>query len=345
MIEQQHYSLLPHNTFGIEASARYFITYDSIDDLQKTVTYIHANHGNTPLLHIGGGSNLLFLSDFDGIILHSEIKGIEVTIQDGYAHVRAGAAVVWDELVEYCVQHGYYGLENLSLIPGEVGASAVQNIGAYGVEAKDVIEQVESVCLQSGEIRIFSSEECDYAYRSSIFKKELKGRYAITHVCFKLPLHFTPQLEYGGIRSALATAGIVAENVQPTELRNTIIQIRNSKLPDPQVQGNAGSFFMNPVVPRTVFDNIHKDYPNMPYYEVDNDHVKIPAGWLIEQCGWKGKSLGRAAVHDKQALVLINKGGACGEDILRLCDTVRQAVKQQFNIDIHPEVNFIGQAL
>lgn len=343
MTTHQNYSLLPHNTFGIEATARYFITYDSVDDLQNTIQHLHSQYPSMPVLHIGGGSNLLFLSDYDGIILHSGIKGIDVTLQGDYAYVRAGAAVVWDELVEFCVDHGYYGLENLSLIPGEVGASAVQNIGAYGAEAKDVIEEVEAVCLQNGEVRTFTTEECEYAYRSSIFKHALKGHYAITHVCFKLPLQFIPQLDYGGIRNALCSVGITPEEVQAKELRNTIINIRNSKLPDPSTQGNAGSFFMNPVVPRNVFERIYKDYPKMPYYEVDKELVKIPAGWLIEQCGWKGKSLGNAAVHDKQALVLVNKGGAKGTDILRLCEAVRSDVKQQFGIDIHPEVNFIGK--
>lgn len=342
MTIQQNYSLLPHNTFGIEATARYFITYDSVADLQDTIQFIHSEYPSMPILHIGGGSNLLFLSDYDGIILHSGIKGIDVTFQGDHAYVRVGAAVVWDELVEFCVNNGYYGLENLSLIPGEVGASAVQNIGAYGAEAKDVIESVETVCLQDGATRIFTNGECEYAYRSSIFKHDLKGLYAITHVCFKLPLQFTPQLDYGGIRNALCNDEITPEKVQAKELRNTIINIRNTKLPDPRIQGNAGSFFMNPVVHRNMFEKILKDYPNMPFYEIDKEQVKIPAGWLIEQCGWKGKSLGNAAVHDQQALVLVNKGGAKGKDILRLCETVRSDVKLQFDIDIHPEVNFIG---
>ena len=250
--------------------------------------------------------------------------------------------MVWDDFVGYCVEHGWYGTENLSLIPGEVGASAVQNIGAYGAEVKDVITAVETVGLQDGEVRMFDVSACGYAYRKSIFKEEWRGRYAVTHVHCRLSATFRPNLDYGGIREALSAEGIRPEKVTAQDLRRVVIAIRKAKLPDPKVQGNAGSFFMNPVVPREVYEAIKGDYPDVPHYEVDAERVKIPAGWLIERCGWKGRSLGRAAVHDRQALVLVNKGGATGRDILALCEAVRADVLSRFGISISPEVNIIG---
>lgn len=275
---------------------------------------------------------MLFTRDFDGTILHSAIRGIEVNGD----LVRVGAGVVWDEFVEWTVQNGWSGVENLSLIPGEVGASAVQNIGAYGVEAKDVIERVECIDLTDGSSRVFTNAECKYSYRQSIFKNEVRGRYAVTYVTYRLSRTFTPRLDYGNIRASLSAD----TEVTPRLVRDTIIGIRRAKLPDPDVQGNAGSFFMNPVVSRDQFLQIQAQYPQMPYYEVEGG-VKIPAGWMIEQCGWKGKALGKAAVHDRQALVLVNLGGATGTDILRLCNAIRQSVNEKFNIDIHPEVNIL----
>ena len=227
-------------------------------------------------------------------------------------------------------------MENLSLIPGEVGASAVQNIGAYGVEVKDVIALVEAIEWQSGQKRVFGTEECDYAYRQSIFKNQLKGRYAITHVTYRLQKQPKLKLEYGNIKSVLGNQ----ENVTIQHVRQAIIDIRNAKLPDPKVQGNAGSFFMNPVVSREKFLSIQKEYPQMPFYDVEGG-VKIPAGWMIDQCGWKGRSLGRAGVHDKQALVLVNLGGATSDEIITLCNTICKDVHDKFGIDIHPEVNMI----
>ncbi|MBO4397421.1 MAG: UDP-N-acetylmuramate dehydrogenase [Bacteroidaceae bacterium] len=317
-----------NNTFGIKAYAKRVIEYKSEEELVSLIPSLHGEK----YFHVGGGSNLLFVNDFDGIILHSCIKGFSVTDDE----IRVGAGVVWDDFVEWSVLNGWSGIENLSFIPGEVGASAVQNIGAYGVEVKDVITKVDCVDLQTGERRTFTNKECNYAYRQSIFKKELKGKYAVTYVTYKLSRTFAPKLEYGNIIKSLPK-GI---EVTPTLVRNTIIDIRKQKLPDPKVYGNAGSFFMNPVVSHDKFLQIQKDYPDMPYYETDNG-VKIPAGWMIEQCGWKGKSLGKAAVHDKQALVLVNLGGATGKDILHLCDVVRGCVKEKFDIDIHPEVNII----
>lgn len=337
MVDVQNYSLLAHNTFGIESVAKRFVEYFSEEELIK---FIESNiQERQNLFHIGGGSNLLFVSDYDGTILHSALKGIEVIDEDEQAvSVRVGAGEVWDEFVAYAVSRGWYGVENLSYIPGEVGASAVQNIGAYGVEAKDVIQYVETVDLYSGSKRVFTNAQCKYSYRKSVFKGEFKGMYAVTYVVFRLSKIFNPVLEYGNIRSCIPANTELTASV----LRNTIIEIRKTKLPDPAIQGNAGSFFMNPVVTQAKFESLHKLYPNMPYYQLDSGDVKIPAGWMIEQCGWKGRRFIRAGVHDRQALVLVNLGGASGLDILRLCDAVRVSVNDKFGIEITPEVNIVG---
>ena len=343
MKEYKDYSLLNHNTFGMDVKAKRYVEYDSEEELKNLIPTLDGE-----VLHIGGGSNLLFKGNFEGTILHSAICGIEelstvncqLSTAKGEVLVRVGAGEVWDDFVAWAVERGLGGVENLSLIPGEVGASAVQNIGAYGVEAKDVIALVEAVDLQSGEKRIFAPQECDYAYRQSIFKKQLKGRYAITYVTYRLQK--TPQLklDYGNLRTVLTNQSTVNSQLSIRQVRQAIIDIRNAKLPDPKVQGNAGSFFMNPVVSREKFLSLQKDYPQMPYYEVEGG-VKIPAGWMIDQCGWKGKALGRAGVHDKQALVLVNLGGASSEEIITLCNTICKDVYDKFGIDIHPEVNLI----
>ena len=343
MKEYKDYSLLNHNTFGMDVKAKRYVEYDSEEELKNLIPTLDGE-----VLHIGGGSNLLFKGNFEGTILHSAICGIEelstvncqLSTVKGEVLLRVGAGEVWDDFVAWAVERGLGGVENLSLIPGEVGASAVQNIGAYGVEAKDVIAMVEAVDLQSGEKCIFAPQECDYAYRQSIFKKQLKGRYAITYVTYRLQK--TPQLklDYGNLRTVLTNQSTVNSQLSIRQVRQAIIDIRNAKLPDPKVQGNAGSFFMNPVVSREKFLSLQKDYPQMPYYEVEGG-VKIPAGWMIDQCGWKGKSLGRAGVHDKQALVLVNLGGASSEEIITLCNTICKDVYDKFGIDIHPEVNLI----
>ena len=316
----------------MDVKAKRFVEYDNEEELKALIPTLSGE-----VLHMGGGSNLLFKGDFEGTVLHSAIKGIEVVDESAEsALVRAGAGEVWDDFVAWAVERGYGGVENLSLIPGEVGASAVQNIGAYGVEAKDVIALVEAIDLSNGQKRVFGTEECNYAYRQSIFKNALKGKYAITYVTYRLQKQPVLKLDYGNIRAVLG------DNGQHTisDVRQAIIDIRNAKLPDPKVQGNAGSFFMNPVVSREKFLSIQKDYPQMPFYEVEGG-VKIPAGWMIDQCCWKGKSLGRAGVHDKQALVLVNLGGATSDEIITLCNTICKDVKEKFGIDIHPEVNLI----
>lgn len=328
------YSLLSYNTFGIDVSAARFLEYASVEELQQQIAQ---GAITTPFLHIGGGSNLLFTKDYDGLILHSRIEGIEVTEEDDRTvSVRVGAGVVWDDFVAYCVAHGWYGAENLSLIPGEVGASAVQNIGAYGVEVKDLITAVETVNIQ-GDQRVYSVEECGYAYRNSIFKRPENKSVFVTYVHFRLGKEEYYTLDYGTIRQELDKYPALTLPV----VRKVIIDIRESKLPDPKVMGNAGSFFMNPIVPKEKLLALQQEYPQIPYYELPDGRVKIPAGWMIDQCGWRGKSLGPAAVHDKQALVLVNKGGAKGSDIIALSDAVRVSVREKFGIDIHPEVNFV----
>ena len=328
------YSLLPYNTFGIDVSASRFLEYASVAELKE---YIAQGAVTTPFLHIGGGSNLLFTKDYDGLILHSRIGGIEVTAEDSQTvSLRVGAGVVWDDFVACCVEHGWYGAENLSLIPGEVGASAVQNIGAYGVEVKDLITAVETVNIQGYE-RVYSVEECEYAYRNSIFKRPENKSVFVTYVRFRLSKEERYTLDYGTIRQELAKYPAPTLPI----VRKVIIEIRESKLPDPKVTGNAGSFFMNPIVAKEKLEALQRDYPRIPYYELPDGRVKIPAGWMIDQCGWKGKSLGPAAVHDKQALVLVDRGGAKGSDIIALSDAVRASVRDKFGIDIHPEVNVI----
>ena len=331
---EQKYSLLSHNTFGIDVSAACFLEYASVDELRGL---IGSGRVTSPYLHIGGGSNLLFTKDYEGTILHSRIGGVEVVAEtDDDIVVRVGAGVVWDDFVDYCVQLHWYGVENLSLIPGEVGASAVQNIGAYGVEVKDLIVRVETLNIE-GKEHVYDVTECGYSYRDSIFKRPENKSVFVTYVSFRLSKREHYTLDYGTIRRELEKYPGVTLDV----VRRVIIAIREEKLPDPRVMGNAGSFFMNPIVGREQFEALQAEYPQMPFYEIDTDRVKIPAGWMIDQCGWKGKALGPAAVHDKQALVLVNRGGAKGADVIALSDAVRASVRAKFGIDIHPEVNFI----
>lgn len=332
MKDLNDYSLLKHNTFGMDVLAERFIEYSSEEELLAVIPQLSGKN----FLHIGGGSNILFCGIYHGIILHSAISGISVESEtDSSVFVRVGAGVKWDDFVSYAVDKGWSGAENLSLIPGEVGASAVQNIGAYGVEAKDLIERIEAIDLNDGSRCVFLNKDCGYGYRKSIFKTELKGRYAITYVTYRLSKIFEPKLDYGNVREKLQGKELTPENV-----RNVVIEIRRSKLPDPEVTGNAGSFFMNPVVSKDKYESLKAVYPDMPHYVVDGG-VKIPAGWLIEKCGWKGKSLGRAGVCPNQALVLINLGGATGQDVVALSDAVCRSVNEKFGISISPEVNII----
>ncbi len=350
MTDIKDYNLLNNNTFGISEDCRRFVQFDTVGELRSLL--ISLTPADSPLLVMGGGSNLLLTKRFEGTVLRSNIKGIEVMECEDSDSVflRCGSGECFDDVVAYSVEHGYYGAENLSIIPGDVGASAVQNIGAYGCEAKDIIHKVEALDVCTGETAVFSNEECRYGYRHSRFKGEWKGKYVITHVTYKLSKNFVPHLEYGNIIAELDKRGIT--NPDAKDVRKVIIDIRNAKLPDPKVEGNAGSFFMNPVASKEKFLSLLSDYPSMPHYHIDEDHEKIPAGWLIEQCGWKGCGLSsegnmadgaecKAAVHSKQALVLVNKGGATGADIVALSDAIRRSVREKFGVDIYPEVNFL----
>lgn len=336
MKEYTNYPIFRYNTFGMDVKTSCFVEYSSVSELQS---FLSAKEYSLPLLHIGGGSNLLFLSDFKGTILHSAIKGIDITGEsDEWIDIKVGAGEVWDDFVSYTVSKGFYGAENLSIIPGEVGASAVQNIGAYGVEAKDIILTVHTVRISDSSERVFSNEECRYSYRNSIFKGEMKGQYIVTHVTFRLRKNPVFHLSYGNISSELEK-----RNLSPSlaNIRDIIIEVRRSKLPEPEEFGNAGSFFMNPMVSMQKFKQLESEFPDIPHYPVDENTVKIPAGWMIDRCGWKGRNIGPAGVYHKQALVLVNLGGATGKDISCLADEIIKSVYEKFGVDIHPEVNYI----
>ena len=329
-------SLLPYNTFGINAKADYIIEYNSVAELQNILNNepIKSNR----ILHIGGGSNLLFLTDFKGVILHSDIKSInKINENADSVYLEVGSGVIWDDFVAYCVENEFGGVENLSLIPGEIGASAVQNIGAYGVEVQDVIQTVKSVEIATGNVREFSTVECRYGYRESVFKSSLKDKFIITSVVFELAKQTEFKLNYQHLEEEVLKNG----EVNLKNIRQTIISIRESKLPNPKITGNAGSFFMNPVVAKEKFCALQSEFPQMPHYIISETEEKIPAGWLIDQCGWKGKSIANAGVHDKQALVLVNRGGATGVEIAYLAEQIQQSVKERFDIDLLPEVNYI----
>ena len=328
-----NYSLKEHNTFGIEARCSRFLEYSTVEEAKVVAATLRET--GDPYIIIGGGSNLLLTRDFEGIVVHSALTGVDI---DG-CRMTCRSGMEWDRVVALAVEQGLYGAENLSLIPGDVGASAVQNIGAYGVEAKDLIVEVEAVEIATGQLRSFSNADCQYGYRDSRFKHDWKNQFLMTHVTYALQSTFEPKLDYGNIRAELERKGI--SNPTAAQLRTVIIEIRNAKLPDPKVMGNAGSFFMNPVVSREKYESLAAQYEGMPHYTIDSNHEKIPAGWMIEQCGWKGRSLGRAGVHDKQALVLVNRGGATGAEVVTLCETIRKDVREKFGIDIHPEVNII----
>lgn len=336
MREERNYPLLAHNTFAISVRCRRFVEAESVGD----VISFAKSFGEGDLLILGGGSNVLFTADYQGTVFHSAIKGIEVMGNDtDSVLLRVGSGEVWDNVVAFCVNNDMYGAENLSVIPGEVGASAVQNIGAYGAEIKDIIYKVEAIEVATGEFVDIMACDCRYAYRSSRFKTDWKNKYIITHVTYKLSKTYEPRLDYGNIRDEMQKRGIA--NPTAVQLRQVITDIRNSKLPDPKVEGNAGSFFMNPVVARSKFDALKSQHPTMPYYDVDADNVKIPAGWLIDQCGWKGRTIGNAGVHSKQALVLVNRGGATGAEIVNLCNVIVEDVKSKYGIELVPEVNIV----
>jgi UDP-N-acetylmuramate dehydrogenase len=333
---RHNYSLKKYNTFGIDCSADTFITAATVDEVVKLIS--SSVSGSKPLFILGGGSNILFLSDYKGTILHPEIMGIKLEKEtDKYAIVSAGAGIIWDKLVEWCVEMGFGGIENLSLIPGMVGATPVQNIGAYGVEVKETIEKVIAVSLTDATTRVFSNEECRFAYRDSIFKNELKGKYLITRVHFRLSKNPVLNTGYGSIKKEVEKLG------KPSILtvRQAVIKIRKSKLPDPAIIGNAGSFFRNPVLNSIEAERLKKEFPEIPLFPDPCGGTKVAAGWMIEYCGWKGKRSGDAGVHERQALVLVNHGKASGSMIFGLSERIRQSVKEKFGIILEREVEII----
>ena len=331
-----NYSLREHNTFGLEAKARQFIDYYSVEELGEILPALRDS--GEPILHIGGGNNLLFTRDFEGTILHSCIKFIEEVSRDDHEVViRVGSGVKWDDFCAEMARRNYYGSENLSYIPGEVGASAIQNIGAYGVEVESIIQQVETIEVSSGEPRVFDKSECEYGYRDSIFKSRLQGKYIVTAVVYRLSTVPVVHLDYGQLQQLRSHEGIPTAQ----EVRDAVIAIRQSKLPEPDELGSAGSFFKNPVVPVEVFRQIAASYTDVPHYVISEDEIKIPAAWLIDQCGWKGKRHGGAAVYEKQPLILVNKDHATPADIMELATLIEQSVMEKFNIQLSPEVNYI----
>lgn len=333
---KENFSLKKYNTFGIDVKTKYFIEYSSINELINFLDIKRKQ--DLPLMILGGGSNVLLTKDYEGYMLHSTIKGIEIIDEtDNFVKIRVGAGEDWDEFVNYCVDHNWGGIENLSLIPGNVGTSPIQNIGAYGVEVKDVITEVETVEIESLKLFTIKNEECKFGYRDSIFKRELKGKHIVNYVIFKLNKQAVFKIEYGNLKEELKKYN----QVNLKNIRQAVVSIRESKLPNPEEIGNSGSFFKNPVINKNQAKELKVQYSEIPMYNQENGMVKIPAAWLIENAGWKGKRLGDAGVHDKQALVLVNYGGATGLEILHLAQEIQKSVKEKFSVHIEMEVNIV----
>ena len=331
-------SLKPYNTFGLDESCAWFVAVSTLEELHDAL--LLAKKENLPVLILGGGSNMLITKKFEGLVIKISNSGKEaVELTKSEVTLKVAAGENWHSLVLFTLDQGWYGLENLSLIPGNVGAAPMQNIGAYGAEARNSIVEVEYWDRDAEELKTLSAEECRFGYRESIFKHELKERAVIWSVTFRLSLFPTIKADYGDIRKLLTDWGI--QDPEPRDVSRAVIKIRQSKLPDPAELGNAGSFFKNPVVEMLVYETIKKSYPEVPLYVVDATHVKIPAGWLIETAGWKGKDLGSHGVHKKQALVLVNYGNAKGNEILALSKAIQADVKDKFGISLQAEVNVI----
>ena len=335
---KKDYALKKHNTFSIDAKADWFITYDSLEDIFLLCRDEYFQE--IKFLHVGEGSNLLFLSNFHGAILKSQIKGIEVIEEkeeEDSLIIEAGSGVVWDDFVDFAVKNGYYGAENLSAIPGEVGAAALQNIGAYGVEISDIIEEVFFVELRSGQEKSLKKEEMKYSYRYSILKDPEYDRIAIYKVRFRLKKRAELKLDYPDLKRYFEGK----ENPELSDIRRAIIEIRSKKLPETSKIGNAGSYFMNPIIEEEKWQRIKASYPRAPHYRLEDGRVKVPAAWLIDTAGWKGYREGDAGVYPLQALILVNYGGATGRDIVRLAEKIQATIKEKFDIDIYPEVKYI----
>jgi len=331
----ENFDLSSYNTFGIQARTRYFAKISSVAEL----TNLSVDH-KLPLMILGGGSNVLFTRDFDGYILRNEIKGIEKTSEDeDHVYLRVGAGENWHGFVEYSISQGYAGIENLALIPGFTGASPMQNIGAYGVEIRDVFHRLDAFHLHDGELVSFAAKDCEFGYRESVFKRKFKGLFAISHVEFRLNKKPVFNTRYGAIEQELEKMQVKEPSIRA--IADAVINIRRSKLPDPAVIGNAGSFFKNPEIPLEKFDILKSKFPGIIGYPIDNNRIKLAAGWLIEHAGWKGYREGNAGVHDKQALVLVNYGGAKGSDIYALSSKIIDSIRDRYNVELEREVNIV----
>lgn len=334
----ENISLKPYNTFGIDAKAKHFTSFSSLTELVELL-HDHNLHTSKHMV-LGGGSNVLFTKDYDGLVLKNELKGIELVNEDAdNYYIKAAAGENWHSFVMHCINNNYAGLENLSLIPGNVGASPMQNIGAYGVEIKDVFHQLEAIHIQDKKQVTFSATDCEFGYRESIFKKEYRGQFIITSVTFRLPKNPLFNTSYGAIQQQLDAMGVT--ELSAKAISDAVIHIRQSKLPDPAVVGNAGSFFKNPTIPNKEFTSLKQLHPAIVGYPSGADNTKVAAGWLIEQCGWKGFRKGDAGCHAKQALVLVNYGNAKGEEILNLSSGIMKSVQDKFGIILEREVNII----
>ncbi|GAB2974931.1 UDP-N-acetylmuramate dehydrogenase [Mucilaginibacter puniceus] len=335
---QQNVSLKNFNTFGVEASAKYFVEINHEDEVVEL--FMDPQWKQMELLVMGGGSNMLLINDFDGLVIHMNIRGFEHRINHTEVFVEAGAGEVWNDLVNFCVAREYAGLENLSLIPGSVGASPIQNIGAYGVELQDVFNSCKAFEIATGTFKTFTKADCKFGYRESIFKSEVKGQYIITSVKFQLSLIPNLNLRYGAIEQELSTRGITNPTLK--DVSQIVSHIRVSKLPDPSTIGNAGSFFKNPVIAQTEFEPIKAKFPGIVNYPAGDGYVKLAAGWLIEQCGWKGKVVGNTGTWKNQALVLVNHGGATGQEIFNFSSQIIDSVYTKFGVTLQREVNIIN---
>jgi len=334
---QENISLKPYNSFGIDVKAKFFVEIFNEDDLAKLFENDLAH--KQKLLIVGGGSNILFTQNFDGLVIKMSIKGIESKIEEDKVLVTAGAGEVWNDFVNYCVAYGFAGVENLSLIPGTVGASPIQNIGAYGVELKDVFESCTAFEIRTGIIKTFAFADCHFGYRESIFKSELRGQYIITSVTFKLATEAEINTSYGAIETELQKRGIIAPNI--ADVSAAVSHIRVSKLPDPSTIGNAGSFFKNPVIEKHEFADVVAKHPDVVHYPTADDKIKLAAGWLIEQCGWKGKIVGETGTWKNQALVLVNHGNATGTEVFNFSAQIIDSVKSTFGVTLEREVNIL----
>lgn len=331
----EHQDLTLFNTFGIKAKAQKFVSINSVLDIKELI--LKEKIFGNKILILGGGSNVLFTQDFDGWVLHNEISGTDILEEnDDFVLIQAGGGENWSDFVDYTVAHNLWGLENLSLIPGTVGAAPVQNIGAYGIEQKEHFTSLEAINLKTGEIISFTNNNCLFGYRSSIFKTTEKGNWFILNVTYRLNKKSHPVLNYAPLKAAFTE--VDQKNIKASDISQKVKDIRNSKLPDPKVLGNAGSFFKNPVISQEQFKLLQGEFPEIPSYPQENGTVKVPAGWLIEQSGWKGKKYGNTGVHDKQALVLVNHDNAKGSEVKKLALQIQSDIKNRFNITIEPEV-------